>query len=184
MKYMTKSLLGAGAAAAVLVSAVAPAQAQDRYDRHRDGISAGEIIAGAVVLGGLAAVLSAGNNDRCNDGGNYDYNRARNSNAYRSGNSRDAINQCVNNVERRANGYSRSEVTQIRDIQRTRYGYRVNGNVVVQDAGRGYNAYGNDRYNRSDSNAYGRGYNKGRFSCTVEQGRVVDIDYRGLDQWR
>jgi hypothetical protein len=189
MKYMTKSLLGAGAAAAVLVSVGAPAQAQDRYDRHRDGISAGEIIAGAVVLGGLAAVLSAGNNDRYNDGGNYDYNRAGypnayRSNAYRSGNSRNAVNQCVNNVERWANGYSRSEVTQIRAIQRTRYGYRVNGNVVVQDGGRGYNAYGNDRYNRYDANAYGRGYNKGRFTCTVEQGRVVDIDYKGLDQWR
>lgn len=184
MKFMTKSLLGAGAAAAALVSVAAPAQARDRYDRDRDGISAGEIIAGAVVLGGLAAVLSAGNNDRYYDGGNYNYNRAGYPNAYRGGNSRNAVNQCVANVERWANGYSRSDVTQIRDIQRTRYGYRVKGNVVVQDGGRGYNDYGNDRNNRYDRNAYGRGYDKGRFVCTVEQGRVVDIDYKGLNQWR
>ncbi|MFN3619512.1 hypothetical protein [Sphingorhabdus sp.] len=185
MKFMTKSLLGAGAAAAALVSVAAPAQARDRYDRHRDGISAGEIIAGAVVLGGLAAVLSAGNNDRYYDGDR---------NSYRGGNSRFAVNQCINNVERWANGYSRSEVTQIRDIQRTRYGYRVKGNVVVQDGGRAYNdGYGRDRYyqgNRYDRdsrynwNPYGRGYDKGRFTCTVERGRVVDIDYKGLEQWR
>lgn len=177
MKYINKTLLGAGAAAAALVSIAAPANARDRYDRDRDGISAGEIIAGAVVLGGLAAILSSGNNRR-------DYDRAGYPDGYRGGNSRNAVNQCVANVERWANGYSRSEVTQIRDIQRTRYGYRVRGNVVVQDMGRGNNARGNDRYNRYDRNAYGRGYDKGRFACVVEQGRVVDINYNGLDQWR
>ena len=25
---------------------------------------------------------------------------------------------------------------------------------------------------------------RGRFTCYVERGRVVDIDYSGLDQWR
>jgi hypothetical protein len=177
MKNMTKSWRGAGAAAVALVSVVVPAHAQDRYDRHRDGISAGEIIAGAVVLGGLAAILSSGNNGR-------DDNRAGYSSAYRGGGGRNAVNQCVANVERWASGYNRSDVTQIRDVQRTRSGYRVKGNIVVQDGGRGYNAYDNDRYNRHDRNAYGRGYDKGRFTCTVEQGRVVNLDYAGLDQWR
>ena len=195
MRFMTKSLLSAGAAAAALVSVTVPAEARDRYDRRGDGISAGEIIAGAVVLGGLAAVLSAGNNGRYYDGDGYDYNRSG-YNYNRNGGSRQAVSQCINNVERWANGYSRSEVTQVRDIQRTPYGYRVRGNVVVQDNGRGYDGYGSDRYNRDDRynqddrndsydrNGYGRGYDKGRFTCTVERGRVVDIDYRGLDQWR
>ncbi len=203
MKFITKSLLGAGAAAAALVSISVPAQARDRYDRDRDGISAGEIIAGAVVLGGLAAVLSAADNGRDygydgNDG--YDYNRAG-YNYNRGGNGRAAVHQCVTAVERWANGYSRSDVTQIRSIERTRYGYRVMGNLVVQDGrGRDYNnGYGGDRYNqgdrydqgdryndsdRYDRNSYGRGYDKGRFICTVERGRVVDVDYRGLDRWR
>lgn len=195
MKFMTKSLLGAGAAAAALVSVAAPAQARDRYDR--DGISAGEIIAGAVVLGGLAAVLSGGNNGRNDRYGyeyddRYDYNRAGYNYDNRGGGSRAAVNQCVTSVERWANGYSRSEVTQVRSIERTGSGYRVKGNVVVQEGprarnyndGYGYNA---DRYNqgsRNDRNAYGRGYDKGRFTCYVERGRVVDIDYKGLDQWR
>ena len=81
MNFMTKTLLGAGAAAAALVSVTVPAQARDRHDRNRDrdSISAGEIIAGAVVLGGLAAVLSSGNNGRNDRRGyddRYDDNRA------------------------------------------------------------------------------------------------------------
>jgi hypothetical protein len=183
MNFMTKTLLGAGAAAAALVSVAVPAQARDRYDRHRDGISAGEIIAGAVVLGGLAAVLSSGNNGR-NDRRGYDDNRAGYNYDNRNGGGRAAVNQCVASVERWANGYSRSDVTQVRSIERTRYGYRVQGNVVVQDGGRGRyenNYYGNDRFGGS---AYQRGYDKGRFTCFVERGRVVDINYRGLEQWR
>ncbi len=178
MKFVTKSLLGAGAAAAALVTVAAPAQAQryDRYDRDRDGISAGEVIAGAVVLGGLAAVIASANNDRYDRDG-YD-NRYYNN---RNGGSRNAINRCVNQVENWAGRYSRSNVTQIRDIDRTRNGYRVQGNLVVQDGWRGR---GNDRYDRDNRYGYNRGYDRGRFICYVERGRVVDINYSGLDQWR
>jgi hypothetical protein len=195
MNILTKSLLSAGAAAAALVSVSAPAQARDRHDR--DNISAGEVIAGAVVLGGLAAVIAASDNDRRYDrGNNYDYNRAGFGYDSRYGGGRSAVNQCVNGVERWANRYSRSDVTQIRDIERTRYGYRVKGNVVVKDGWRGNNR-GYDGYNRYDRDGrygngyhngyeggYNRGYDKGRFTCYVERGRVVDIDYSGLDRWR
>ena len=207
MKFLTKSLLGAGAAAAALVTVTAPAQAQryERYDRNRDGISAGEVIAGAVVLGGLAAVIASADNDRdgrYNDGryndrnydrDGYDYGRSGYGYNNRFGGGRSAVNQCVNAVETRANRYARSDVTEIRDIQRTRYGYKVSGKLVVQDGwrgqDRGYNRYDRgSRYERGDrygySNGYNRGYDRGRFTCYVERGRVVDIDYSGLDQWR
>ncbi len=187
MNIMTKGLMGAGAAAVALVSTAAPAEARDRY-RDRDGISAGEVIAGAVVLGGLAAVIASADNDRYDDryddyryrNDDYRYrNNGRYNNGYnydyrRNGNSRQAISACVNQVEGWAGRYSRSDVTQIRDIDRTRYGYRVKGNLVVRDGWRG-----NNRYDR-----YDRGYDQGRFTCTVERGRVVDIDYNGLDRWR
>jgi hypothetical protein len=197
MNILTKSLLGAGAAAAALASVSAPAMARDRHDR--DHISAGEVIAGAVVLGGLAAVIASADNDRDRryDDGRYygrdGYDHDRNGYGYnnRYGGGRSAVNRCVNAVETRANRYARSDVTEIRDIQRTRYGYKVSGKLVVQDGwrgqDRGYNRYdrddrpghyGNDRY------GYGRGYDKGRFTCYIERGRVIDIDYRGLDQWR
>ena len=203
MKILTKSLLGAGAAAAALVSVAAPAQARDRYDR--DNISAGEVIAGAVILGGLAAVIASADNDRdgrYNDGryddrnynrDGYDYGRSGYGYNNRYGGGRSAVNQCVNAVETRANRYARSDVTEIRKIDRTRYGYKVSGKLVVQDGwrgqDRGYNRYDrDDRYERDNrygyGNGYARGYDKGRFTCYVERGRVIDIDYSGLDQWR
>ncbi len=202
MKILTKSLLGAGAAAAALVSVAAPAQARDRYDR--DNITAGEVIAGAVILGGLAAVIASADNDRdgrYNDGryddrnynrDGYDYGRSGYGYNNRYGGGRSAVNQCVNAVETRANRYARSDVTEIRKIDRTRYGYKVSGKLVVQDGwrgqDRGYNRYDrDDRYERNDrygNGGYARGYDKGRFTCYVERGRVVDIHYSGLDQWR
>jgi hypothetical protein len=184
MTFLTKSLLSAGAAAAALVSLAAPAEARDRY-RDNDGISAGEVIAGALVIGGLAAILS--DNDRDRD---YRYDRAGYGYSdgyrrggydrgydygYRYGGSRAAVDRCVNAVEHWGSRYSRTDVTRIFDIDRTRYGYRVSGNIVVKDGWRG-----RDRYDYG----YQRGYDQGRFTCYVERGRVVDIDYRGLDRWR
>ena len=206
MKILTKSLLSAGAAAAALVSVAAPAQARGR---DNDGITAGEVIAGAVILGGIAAVISASDDDRgyrsdndryddrrYDDRGGYDNGRYENRDGrydnddrrgrghgrgnddyrYNSQNgSRAAVNQCVTAVEQWASRYSRADVTQINYIDRTRNGYRVTGNLVVQDGYRGRSR--NDR-------GYDRGYDKGRFTCYVERGRVIDVDYRGLDQWR
>jgi hypothetical protein len=194
MTLLTKSLLSAGAAAAAMVSLASPAEARDRY-RDNDGISAGEVIAGALVIGGLAAVIAASDDDRGDRyrDRDYRYDRAGYGDNYRRGGydrgygdgnrwggnrhggSRAAVNQCVNAVERWASRYSRTDVTRIHDIDRTRYGYRVSGNLVVQDGWRG-----RDRYNYG----YDRGYDRGRFTCYVERGRVVDVDYRGLDQWR
>jgi hypothetical protein len=216
MNIVTKSLLSAGAAAAALVGVAAPLQARDRY-YDRDSISAGEVIAGAVILGGLAAILTSGKNrdgydDRYEDNRNRDYNNGYDNGYDRGGNGRQAVSQCVNGVERWASRYSRAEVTEIRDIQRTRNGYVVQGKLVVQDGWRGRDrhgrddrgygdrgyGYGNQGYDRGNdrgydrgygndrgySRGYDRGYDKGRFTCYVERGRVVDIDYSGLEQWR
>ena len=202
MKIFTKGLLGAGAAAAALVSTAAPAEAQNRY-RDRDGISTGEVIAGAVILGGLAAVLSAGKSGRYRDGYNSDYNDGGYSYNTDSGSSRAAINQCVNSVENQSGRYGGSNVTQIRSIERTRYGYRVEGNLDGQNGSRGNDRYNqndrygqdyrydqrnrydhNDRYNRNDyGNGNYRGYDGGQFTCYVERGRVIDIDYNRSSRW-
>lgn len=177
MKILARALLGAGAAAAALVSTAAQAEAQSRY-RDRDKISAGEVIAGAVILGGLAAVLSTGKrgsyqeeyDGSYNDGYSYDSNY---------GSRRAAINKCINRVDNQSGRYRGSNVTKIRSVERTRYGYRVQG---ILDGQNGYG--GNDRYNR---NGYGDGYNRGhddgRFICYVERGRVIDIGYNGSHRW-
>lgn len=163
----SKAAIGAATAGAMLMSA-APAAARDRYDR--DGISAGEIIAGAVVLGGLAAILSSGDNDRYDDryrggyddpryGYGYDYNRY--------GNSRSAVSQCVSAVERGSRRYGRTDVTQVTSIDRKRDGYKVKGRVAVQDG------YGG-RWGRGGS------YDRGKFSCDIRYGRVQDVKFSGL----
>ncbi len=194
MIKLTKNVIGAGAAAAALVGMSVPVQARD-FNRDRDGITAGEVIAGAVILGGIAAVLSSkGGNDRYDD--RYDdrgYNDRNNRNQdgrygdrdygnSRGDGSRSAVNQCVRTVEGYSNRYNGAKVTEIRDIERTRYGYKVAGKIVVRDGYRN-----NDRYDRGNSyrgRGYESGYDKGRFTCYVERGRVVDVRYKGLDQWR
>src|SRR3546814_5337352 len=118
----TKAAIGAATAGAMLIGS-APAMARDRYDD--DGIGAGEIIAGAVVLGGLAAILaSAGDrrDDRYRDryrdrryGHGYDYGRY--------GHSRSAVHQFVAAAERSASRYGRSEehTSALQSLMRTSY---------------------------------------------------------------
>lgn len=173
---LTKAAIGAATAGAMLIGAT-PAMARDR---DGDGIGAGEIIAGAVVLGGLAAILSSSDNDRYDrygrDGryddryrGRYD-NDARYGYGYdygRYGNSRSAVSQCVNAVERGSRRYGRTDVTEVTSIDRKRDGYRVKGRVIVNDGWRG-------RWGRGGS------YDKGKFTCDIRYGRIDDIRFSGL----
>ena len=73
MKTITKALVGTVAAGAMAMASAAPAQAQYR-DRDRGGIDAGDIIAGALIIGGIAAVTGAigGRNRGYNDGRVYE----------------------------------------------------------------------------------------------------------------
>ena len=173
------TLTKAAVAAATTGAMLSAAPAAVARDRDRDGISAGEIIAGAVIIGGLAAILS--DNDR-NDYRGYDDRRYNDRYGYdrggydrgnygydyrRHGNARQAVNQCVRDVEYRSGRYGRTDVTEIRDIDRKRDGYVVKGRVVVRDGYRG--RYGRHGY-----------YDRGKFSCFVRYGRVEDVRFSGL----
>jgi len=79
------------------------------------------------------------------------------------------VNRCVRAAERGATAYGRANVTDIRDIDRTRYGYRVKGRILVQQ--------GRDRYRRGGSD-------KGNFTCYIEGNRVSDVRYSGLNYSR
>jgi hypothetical protein len=193
MKTITKALVGTIAAGAMAMASSAPASAQSRYDyrdRH-DGISAGDVIAGAVVLGGIAAVASS-------VGGNYGgyYNGNRGWNGYNNGygyngyntDPRQAVQQCVAAAENQANRYSyggRANVTDIRNIDRTRDGYRISGRIAVNQQGRDWRG-GDRRYGQGWGNDYRgwndnyRGYDAGKFTCRVSYGRVVDLDFSGI----
>ncbi|RDC60259.1 hypothetical protein HME9302_01460 [Alteripontixanthobacter maritimus] len=183
MKILSKALVGTAVAGAMTVAAASPAAARDRYERD-DGISAGEVIAGAVILGGIAAVLSSG---RDRDRGYYD-DRNRYRDRYNRGYSRQsygrrAVEKCIRAAEgdARRYGYRYADVTQIRDVDRKRNGFRVRGTIRV-DGNRG--GYRNDRYGRYDRydrrNRYNRRSDTGRFTCDIRRGRVVDLDFKGV----
>ncbi|ABC63701.1 hypothetical protein [Erythrobacter litoralis] len=185
MQTVSKALFGTVAAGAMAVSSATPAMASDR-DRDR-GIDAGDVIAGAVILGGIAAVASAvGKKDRYRDGYRYD-NRYRydDRRGYRGdrwqrrGNPRRAVERCIRAAEnqaRRLGGYRSADVTQIRDVDDTRYGWRVKGRIVV-DGQRGYRSR-----TRYDDRRYGygrRAYDQGKFTCYIERGRT-QVDFSGI----
>jgi hypothetical protein len=191
MKTLTKALVGTVAAGAMVVGSATPALAQSR-DRDR-GIDVGDVIAGALIIGGIAAVATAAsrgnrgyNDGYVYEGGNYNggyYNNGRYDNRYynNAGDSRQAVEQCVYAAERNANRYSRggrSQVTDIRQIDRKRDGYTVKGRIAVNTGNANWQrGWGNDY--RGYNNDY-RGYDAGNFTCKVRYGQVVDLDYSGV----
>lgn len=177
MKTISKALVGTVAAGAMALASATPAMAQDRYRDRDRGIDVGDIIAGALVIGGIAAVAGSIGNDRYR-GGTYGEpyygDRYNDRYGYRyGGDPRQAVEQCVRAAERGARSYGRAQVTDIRDIDRNRYGYRVKGTVIVNERGGGWGRDYDYRYS-------GRNYDRGRFTCDVQGGRVVGLDYSGL----
>ena len=197
MQSITKALVGTVAAGAMVVGSATPALAQSR-DRHDNGIDAGDVIAGALIIGGIAAVASAVGRNNRNDGYVYEGGRYNNGGYYNGGNyddayrydnrynnqagdPRQAVEQCVNVAERNADRYSyggRSQVTDIRQIDRKRDGYTVKGRIAVNTRNNNWRSgWGNDY--RGYNNAY-QGYDAGKFTCKVRYGQVVDLDYSGV----
>lgn len=176
-KTLAKGTLGTVAAGAMALATATPAAASDRYDRDR-GIDAGDVIAGAVIIGGIAALAGAfdKDKDRYHDRRYRDRNynhRYRDRRYHNRGfyNGRRAVERCVRAAERQARrfgGYRHADVTQIRDVDRTRYGFRIKGRIEV-DGARGY--------------GYRRGYNaydRGRFTCYLDGRGRPQVDFRGI----
>lgn len=197
MKTISKALAkGTIATVAAGAMVMAPVAAQANDHRDHDRIDAGDVIAGALIIGGIAAVASAASRDRYDDGDRYDYRDRDYRGGYdrggydrgRGGYARAAVERCVRTAERDASRHSwanRSKVTDIRNIDRVRGGYRISGRIAVNQMGRDWHR-GDQRYGRGWDNDYRgwndgyRGWDSGRFTCFVQNGRVVDIDYRGI----
>ncbi|MEO0439429.1 MAG: hypothetical protein AAF067_01005 [Pseudomonadota bacterium] len=164
MNTLNKALVGTAAAAAMAVSAT-PAQARDKDN----GISAGEVLAGVAVVGAIAAIASSGKKDRGYNDVRYDrgyYGDRRYNNGYRKIGKRKAINRCIRAAENRATRHGRATVTRVGDVDRTRYGYKVKGRILVEKG------------------RYGRYVDKGRFTCRIDGRRVTNVRYKGLDYAR
>lgn len=187
MRILTKSATVAATTAMLLASTAAVARPGD-WRHGRDRIDAGDVIAGALIIGGIAAIASAASNDRYDRddryrGNGYRYDRGYDDYGYFNNGygSRTAVDQCVRAAQSEARRFGWARVTDVTRIDRIRGGYEVRGRVVVQDRDwggwRGYRG-GWDRGNRWDR--YEQGYDRGRFSCVTRYGRVEDVALRGL----
>jgi hypothetical protein len=192
MKLLSKTaLLIAGTATLV---AAAPASARHDNWGRGEGIDAGDVIAGALIIGGIAAIASAGSNGSRYDqgyGGSYGYDRGydRNDRRYNDGGygynnngygSRQAVDQCVRAAQREASRTGWARVTDVSTINRVRGGYEIRGRLVVEtrSGGRGGYDRGYDRGYHYDR--YNDGYDKGRFSCVTRYGQIDDVRVSGL----
>lgn len=176
MTRITKTLVGTLAVGALALTSASPAFAETRHRDRGDKIDAGDIIAGALILGGIAVVASAAKNKHSGD---YRYNSRNRGNSDRydqngyRGDESGAVDRCIRAAERnlsRSIYGRRTEVTDIRKVKRKRGGFEVKGRIAVEEGRRGY------RYNDRREN----GWDEGKFTCDVRHGRVVDIDYRGI----
>jgi hypothetical protein len=168
---LARTTLGTLAAGALAVASASPAMADDRRDR--DGIGAGEIIAGAVVIGGIAALAGAFDGDRDRDRWDRrDYRGDRWDRGDRygfGGGARGAVERCVRAAEnqaRRFGGYRYADVTDVRDLDRTRFGFRIQGRIEVGDGGRWAGR--------------GRGYDRGRFTCRLDGRGAPLVEFDGI----
>ena len=173
IKTFAKGGIATATIGAMALAGATPAQAKDD-----DGISAGEIIAGAVVLGGIAAIASSAGRDRDDRyyrgdryrGDRYGRDNRRGDSRYRY-NSRAAIDQCVYAVRedaRRYGGWRNVDIYRVQDSHSSRRGYRIMGLVSVEGRGR-YDR--RSRYGESD---------RGSFTCYMERGRVAHVDFKGI----
>ncbi len=187
MAHLVKKLVLAASAAALVA---APASARGGWGGgrgHHDGIDAGDVIAGALVIGGIAAIASAASNDRYRSGrsygGRYDRGYDDDRGYYNNGyNSRQAVDQCVRAAQQEARRYGGgwARVTDVSSINRVRGGYEVRGRLVVEnDRYRGNWRGGYDRYGYN-YDRYGNDYDKGRFSCVTRYGGVDGVRVTGL----
>lgn len=128
-----------------------------RYRRH-DHVDAGDVLAGVLIIGGIAAIANAANNNRNRDYRNrdsdyrsrdYDYRDRRMDSRYNDARGIDrAVSMCVNEVERDV------RVDTVDQVERDGSGWAVRGTL----------------------------YNGDRFDCEIgPDGRIRDIDIGGKD---
>jgi predicted secreted Zn-dependent protease len=99
------------AAVALLATSAAPAEAR-RWHRHHDDVDAGDVVAGAVVVGGIAAIANAITQ------GNREKQDA-------------AVDACAGEAENRLGG----RISDIGRVSKSKGYYTVEGEVEQSDGG-------------------------------------------------
>jgi len=107
-----RKLITGLAAAALLAALASPADARRRHHHHHDDVDSGDLVAGAVVIGGIAAIASAIGEDK---------RRRQDS----------AVDRCSAEAESRTGG----RVAEIFHVARRKGYYTVEG--ALEDGGPG-----------------------------------------------
>jgi len=107
---MKRAIYGVAAVASLVASAV-PAEAR-RWHRHHDDVDAGDVVAGAVLVGGIAAIANAISE------GNREKQDA-------------AVDACAGEAENRTGG----RVADIGRVSKSKGYYTVEGRVEQGDGG-------------------------------------------------
>ena len=174
--FNTSAPLARGAAAVLAAGALALTSASPALasDDRRGGPSAGEVIAGVAIVGGLAALAGAFDGDRERGGwqeanwrGGDGWDRNWERRGFGRGD-RGLVERCARNAEieaRRRGGWRFAQVTEIRDIDRTRDGrIRVRGVLEVQ---------GSPGFS-------GRNFDRGRFNCFADGRGRPFVEFGGI----
>ena len=147
MARMTSRFASLAAIAAALSLAATPASARDWHRHHRDGVDGGDILAGALIIGGIAAIASAASKSKRDreiredrypnpepyPQERYDYRAPPPAHDYQAGGINDAVNSCAGEVER-----GDARVASVDNASRSEDGWRVAGQL---EAGGGFNCW-------------------------------------------
>jgi hypothetical protein len=174
---LAKGAVAALAAGALTFVSASPALADDH--RERRGPSAGEVIAGVAVVGGIAALAGAFNRDQgrqvwrgddrrdANWRGRDNWGGGWQGNGFGRGD-RGLVERCARAAEieaRRRGGWRNAQVTEIRNVDRTRDGgFRVRGALEVQGS----------------PGFAGRNFDRGRFNCFTDGRGRPFIEFGGI----
>ena len=167
MRHMPRHFLALPAAFALAILPSAPADARHYRHWNGDGVELGDLVVGAIVIGGIAILVSEIARARDNDGTIFGNDRKRRSSAENA-----AVEACASAAQRRVREEGHNgRVRDITDVQRLGDSLRVRGVVVYRPSG-------------DWSRDGGYDWSSARFTCSYTLGR---IDYVRLDDgyaWR
>lgn len=165
MRHLTRLILGSLAAATLVIGMAAPAAARDNHRRyHHRGSGFGNFLAGALVVGTIAAIASSSSKrDRAAE--RSDLPPPPPPQAFGLDEQDDnGLNACAATAEREAQRYTRdnARVVEIRAVDNSGRNTRFTGRVEVADDGHSGGRPGFDGERRESA----------RFTCTAEYGQV------------
>ncbi|API60775.1 hypothetical protein BSL82_17040 [Tardibacter chloracetimidivorans] len=168
MRHMPRTLLSAATAALLATSVASPADAR-RYRHHDRGVDLGDLIVGAVIIGGIAVLASEMGKARDKDGTIFGGDRNRGGDTESA-----AVSACTDAAEIRASQSGRiGRVSDIGDVETDGDRVRVRGTVEYGGSG----GWG-DRNDRDDWR------DRVRFTCTYSDGRVDGVWLEDGYAWR